>query len=57
MPNGVARDPAGERDVITFGFGFFPTTGLVIKTDYQLRDDDTSDGLPERFNIGLGFVF
>lgn len=57
MPNGVARDPAGERDIITFGFGFFPTTGLVIKTDYQARDDDSTEGLPERFNIGLGWSF
>jgi hypothetical protein len=56
MPSGVARDPAGERDEITFGFSFFPTTALVIKTDYQIRDDE-ADGLPERFNLGIGWSF
>ncbi|MFN0007415.1 MAG: hypothetical protein ACKVXR_05860 [Planctomycetota bacterium] len=56
MPSGVAPDPAGERDIITFGFGFLPTPGLVIKTDFQIRDDEAS-GLPERFNIGLGWHF
>jgi hypothetical protein len=57
MPDGVPRDPAGEREIVTVGFSFFPTTGLVLKTDYQMRDDDSSEGLPERFNLGIGWSF
>jgi len=57
VPSGVAADPAGEREIITFGFGFFPVPNLVIKTDYQVCDDDSPSGLPERFNIGIGWSF
>jgi hypothetical protein len=56
LPGGTVRDPAGEREEITFGLSFFPTTGLVIKADYQIRDDEAS-GLPERFNLGIGWSF
>lgn len=57
VPVGVTKDPQGERDVITFGLGFFPTTNVVLKTDYQIYDDATDDGDGNRFNIGLGFSF
>src|SRR5260221_39032 len=57
MPSGVGADPAGNRDEITFGLSFFPTTNLVLKADYQIRDDDTPEGLPERFNLGIGWSF
>jgi hypothetical protein len=57
LPSGAVRDPAGERDVLTVGLSFFPTNGLVLKTDYQISDDDSSSGLPERFNLGVGWSF
>jgi hypothetical protein len=57
MPTGVSPDPAGRQDEITFGVSFFPTTNLVLKADYQIRDDDTAAGLPERFNLGVGWSF
>jgi len=57
MPSGVPADPEGKRDIVTLGLSFFPTTNLVLKADYQIRDDDTSNGLPERFNLGIGWVF
>ncbi len=57
MPDGVPRDPKGNRDEITVGLSFFPTTGLVLKADYQMRDDDSPEGLPERFNLGIGWSF
>lgn len=57
MPSGVAADPAGKRDVYTLGFSFFPTSNLVLKADYQVWDDDTAQGLPESFNVGLGWSF
>ena len=57
MPSGIAADPRGDRDEITLGLSYLPIPGLVIKTDYQFRDDDSSAGLPERFNLGLGWWF
>jgi hypothetical protein len=30
---------------------------VVFKADYQWRDDDSADGLPERLNLGLGWSF
>ncbi len=56
MPSGVTADPAGDRDIYTVGLSFFPVENLVIKADYQVRDDDAS-GLPELFNVGLGWTF
>jgi len=57
VPPGVAKDPRGHRTVWTSGLSFFPTDDLVIKTDYQVYDDDTAQGLSNRFNVGLGFRF
>lgn len=57
MPSGVAADPEGDRNIVTFGLSFFPTTNLVVKADYQIRDDDTPNGLPERLNFGIGWAF
>jgi hypothetical protein len=57
MPTGVTANPAGRRDVYTMGVSFFPTSNLVLKADYQIWNDDTPQGLPERFNVGLGWSF
>ncbi len=57
MPSGVAADPRGAQNEITLGLGFFPVENLVIKADYQIRDDDSAAGLPERLNFGLGWRF
>ncbi len=57
MPGGVASDPAGNRDVWVLGLGFLPTPDVVIKADYQHRDDASSRNLPGAFNLGIGFRF
>jgi len=57
MPGGAAADPAGERSILTFGCSFLPVPNLVLKLDYQVCDDKTAAGLPERFNLGLGWQF
>jgi hypothetical protein len=57
MPSGVTANPAGNRDVYTVGLSFYPTSDLVLKADYQVWDDDTPQGLPESFNVGLGWSF
>jgi hypothetical protein len=57
MPGAAAADPAAERTVLTFGAAFYPVSNLVLKADYQICDDQTAAGMPERFNLGLGWQF
>jgi hypothetical protein len=57
MPSGVAKDPAGDRNEWTFGVNFYLQPNLVLKTDFQVRDDDTSDDLEHLYNIGVGWQF
>ena len=57
LPAGATENPAARRDEITVGASFWPVSDVVFKVDYQWRDDDTGDGLPERFNMGLGWSF
>jgi hypothetical protein len=57
MPSGVAKNPAGDREEWTFGVNFYLQPNLVVKADYQIRDDDTSDDLADLFNIGIGWQF
>lgn len=57
MPDGVAADPAGERTILTVGASFSPVSNLVFKLDYQVRDDQTAAGLPERVLFGIGWQF
>ena len=57
MPIGVAADPAFQRYEWTVGVGFLPVPNFVVKADYQLPHDETSNHLPARFNAGLGWQF
>jgi hypothetical protein len=57
MPAGFARDPAGHRREWTLGVAFFPVEQLVVKADWQIRDDDTADGLADLINVGIGWQF
>ena len=57
LPAGATENPAARRDEFTVGASFWPVPDVVFKVDYQWRDDDTGDGLPERFNMGLGWSF
>jgi hypothetical protein len=57
MPDGVAKNPAGDRQEWTFGASFFLTPTLVAKGDVQFRDDASGDDLPTLINFGLGWQF
>ncbi len=57
MPGGVARDPAGDRTEWTLGISYFVNPRLVLKADYQVRDDATGDDLDDLFNLGIGWRF
>ena len=57
MPSGVAADPAGSRTEWTTGLNFYLISQVVLKADYQIRDDDSDEDLGDRINLGLGWVF
>lgn len=57
MPQGVAENPAGDRNDWTMGISFFPIPILVIKADYQIRNNATDQGVENLFNLGVGFQF
>ena len=57
MPDGVAKDPAGDRREWTFGANFYLTPTLVAKGDVQFRDDASGKDLPALVNFGLGWQF
>jgi len=41
---------------LTLGFSYKPIPQVVIKADYQRRDNE-ADISSDQFNLGLGFVF
>ena len=57
MPDGVSKNPAGDRTEWTIGAAFWPTPNFVIKADYQIPDDATGDDLGHKINLGIGFAF
>jgi len=56
VPSGFARNPANDRENLTFGFSYKPIPQVVIKADYQWRDNE-ADSANNQFNLGLGYVF
>jgi hypothetical protein len=57
MPSDVESDPAGDRNEWTLGVSFYPSPNFVVKADYQIRDDASSDEPDDLFNIGMGWQF
>ena len=57
MPSGVPGDPAYDRTEWTLGISFYPVSQFVIKADYQLRDDDSGESVPDLLNLGVGWAF
>lgn len=57
VPSGLPKDPAGDRNEWTFGVNFYLLPNLVVKADYQVRDDDTTTDLDDLFNLGVGWQF
>jgi len=56
VPGGFSRDKSKEIEIYTLGFSFQPIPRVVIKADYRNRVAK-SGGLPDEFNLGVGFVF
>ena len=56
MPSGVSENPAGDRTDWTFGTNFYLTPNLVLKADYQIRDDASSKNPGDLLNFGIGWA-
>ncbi len=56
VPSGFLRNPANDRDVWTIGLNYKPIPNVVVKVDYQIRDDGATSA-NNQFNLGLGYVF
>ena len=54
-PEEAIKNPAGDREELTFGISFFPVENLVFKMDYQMPEDGTGRNLENRFNLGVGW--
>ncbi len=57
MPSGVSKNGAGDRTEWTFGTNFYLTPNLVVKADYQIRNDDSENDVDDLFNLGIGWAF
>jgi hypothetical protein len=57
MPSGVIENGAGNRTEWTFGTNIYLTSNLVVKADYQIRDDDSESDLDDLLNLGIGWAF
>ncbi len=57
MPSGVSKNRAGDRTDWTFGTNFYLTRNLVLKADYQIRDDESSRDPDNLLNFGVGWAF
>ncbi len=56
VANGFTADKANDKTVWTIGFNFKPHPNIVLKADYQFRDNEAGDE-PDVFELGMGFIF
>ena len=56
MPDGVPRDPAADRRVVTTGAAFMPIEKISLKADFEHWKDSAEDKV-NRFNLGAAFLF
>jgi hypothetical protein len=57
MPSGVSKNRAGDRTDWVFGTNFYLTPNIVLKADYEVRDDESTSDPDDRFNLGVGWAF
>ncbi len=53
----LVKNKAFDRNDITFGLSYHIAKGAVVKTDYQIKDDASSNSVKNQFNLGIGVVF
>jgi hypothetical protein len=57
MPSGISKNDAGDRTDWTFGTNFYLTPNVVLKADFQVRDDASPSDPDDLFNLGVGWAF
>ncbi len=56
MPSGVTKNPLGDRNEWTVGINFYPIPNLVVKADFQLREDNAGND-EKLMNLGIGWQY
>ena len=55
MPADSVGDLKNHREEVTIGVSCFFTDNLVLKCDYQFKDDKTDVYVNNQFNLGIGW--
>ncbi len=50
------RDGANDRDILTYGFAYFPATDVAIKIDQEDWEDGTGE-TGKRTNVGIAYMY
>jgi len=53
----LAKNESYDRNEWTFGLSYHIAPGAVVKADYQLKNDASSDDIPNQLNFGIGVWF
>jgi hypothetical protein len=56
VPAGFMKDRAQEGSILTVGFAYQPIGQLIVKADFQDRDNEADTGV-DQFNVALGYIF
>lgn len=56
VPTGFAANAANDRRIMTFGAAWRPLTGVVVKGEYQLHQNEANTGV-DQVNVQLGYLF
>lgn len=56
VPGGYTSNPLNDREVYTMGLSYKPIPRVVLKADYQIRDNHAGAGV-NQFNLGMGYEF
>jgi type II secretory pathway pseudopilin PulG len=56
VPVGYQHKGATDVEVLTLGLAYQPIEQLILKVDWQDREDAAGTGV-DQFNVGLGYIF
>lgn len=56
VPDGFSRNPANDREYVTFGVAWSPIPEIVVKADY-VDADNGNDTAADVFRLGMGWIF
>jgi hypothetical protein len=56
VQSGFSSDPSNDIEIITFGVSYMPIPNVVIKIDFQDKDNDAGNAV-DQLNIAFGYIF